>query len=159
MVSPRRGSGALAVRPRNWDAPLPGCKLAWAESNREACQANLSNLNPLARARAPQGSPEEKVARLLELAGQIHQRSPFCPDLGRYRLKDDGREVRCSCHGSFNAPMQRIEPDPKSPLARLMAESRDLAASLTFLPEGLQAVVTIERGGDNSRDKKLPGGK
>jgi hypothetical protein len=42
-------------------------------------------------------------------------------------------------------PRQPAAPDKDSPLGRLAHELADMTATLTFLEDGLRAVVTVER--------------
>src|SRR5262249_17732292 len=67
----------------------------------------------------------------------------FCPEGGRYLPSPDGKTIECSAHGSAGSPRQPISPVEANALGKLMRDFTDLTATLTFLPEGLRAVVTI----------------
>jgi hypothetical protein len=60
-------------------------------------------------------------------------------------VSPDGRQVTCSVHGSAAAPRQFAAPAKNSPMGRLMQDFGGLTAELTFLEDGLHAVVTIQR--------------
>ena len=56
-----------------------------------------------------------------------------------------GKEVTCSVHGSAMDPRQGRTPSDKSNLGKLLREFRDMTLALSFLEDGLRAVVTIDR--------------
>jgi hypothetical protein len=68
----------------------------------------------------------------------------FCPDDGHYSIGADGA-VTCSKHGSATAPHQSTAPAATSELGKLLGEFSDMSLSLTFLEDGLHAVVNLER--------------
>ena len=68
----------------------------------------------------------------------------YCPEGGHYLLSADGKTCRCSVHGSLLEPKQATEPAEKSSVAVLKGLN-GVTASLTFIKEGLHAVVVIER--------------
>ena len=76
------------------------------------------------------------------VAERLHATRFFCPDGGRYELADD--RFACSLHGSTDRPTQPTDLARQSPLGQLLASFRGLTATLTFEPEGLRAVVTVE---------------
>ena len=80
-----------------------------------------------------------------EYAARVYGVYHVCPDGGRYVLAADGKSVVCTVHGSPPDPRQAMAPADDSPTARLMRDFADLTAALTFTPEGLRAVLTIER--------------
>jgi len=53
--------------------------------------------------------------------------------------------VVCSVHGTAGSPRQQPAPSPGSPIDRLTRDFAGATAELTFLDEGLHAVVTIRR--------------
>ena len=137
----------IRMRPANWSRALPGFQYTWADNLREATRRDLGRLESVARAHGPMltGTLAEKSTKLLELAERIHGLRFQCPEGGAYTLEPDGFTWHSELHGTVAAPEQREVPDLRSPVARLMREFRDLTATVTFLPEGLRAVVTIER--------------
>lgn len=148
--SPDLGPDAHAmfrIRPKNWNAALPGFKLAWAEGNREACCKNMQALSHVARAHGQllKGTQQEQAQALIDITRKAHGVDCLCPDGGAYLIDPDGSTIRCTVHGSVAAPRQKETPAPESPIATLMRQFQDLQASFTVLPEGLRAVVVIER--------------
>jgi hypothetical protein len=148
-----RPSHALArIRARNWNQTLPDFRLGWAENNREACLNNLGLMSSVGRAFAagagaasPAESGEklgEQVHRYADMLYAVHH---FCPDDGRYLLSSDGKEVVCSVHGSARAPRQEPAPNENSAQGKLLRDFAGLTATLTFLGDGLHAVVVIDR--------------
>ena len=77
----------------------------------------------------------------------------FCPDGGHYHVTEDGRHVRCSHHGSAADPQQLDGPGDDSGLSRFLDDFGLLTMTLTFLEDGLHAVVTIERTPADTREK------
>ena len=58
-----------------------------------------------------------KPADLERAAGRLYGVYSFCPDGGHYEVSADGREVRCSVHGTAQAPRQhwrRRQPVPSA---------------------------------------------
>ena len=141
----------VRMRPRNWDQALPGFRLSWAENNRQTCLCNQGPLSGIARAlSAPRPGEQAKTAswddrRVHEYAARVYGSYHVCPDGGRYVLAADGKSVVCTVHGSLRDPRQGMAPADDSPTGRLMRDFADLTAGLTFTPEGLRAVLTIER--------------
>ncbi len=147
-----KGHAMVRMRPRNWDQALPGFRLSWAENNRQTCLCNQGPLSGIARAltAVPPGAEAGKTAswddrRIHDYAARVYGTHYACPDGGRYVLSADGKAVRCTVHGSPQDPRQGAAPADDSPTARLMRDFADLTAALTFTPEGLRAVLTIER--------------
>ncbi len=151
-----RDHGPLAhamgrIRPQNWNQTLADFQLGWAENNREACLNNLGPLSSIGRAFTPAPGGDSTFAgketgdAVIEFADGILGVRSFCPEDGRYRLSPDGKTIECSAHGSAGSPRQPCAPAKTSALGRLMRDFADLTATLTFLPEGLRAAVTIDR--------------
>jgi hypothetical protein len=139
----------LRIRAENWDRVLNEFHLGWAENGRIAC---LNNIGPLSSvARSLHGKAAAAGARSLEwediarLAGKMFDVHFFCPDGGRYELASDGKSVICSVHGSAQSPRQRPDWSEKGPQGKAMASFGGMTATLTFLEDGLHAVVTIDR--------------
>jgi hypothetical protein len=135
----------MRIRPDHWNEVLPEFRLGWAEGSREACLNNLGPLSSVARARAASGTGELKAAEVHREADKLHAVHFFCPDGGKYELSADGKQVTCSLHGSAAAPRQLAAPSPASPIGRLLKDFAGATAELTFLEDGLHAVVTIQR--------------
>ena len=135
----------IRIRPEHWKEILPAFQLGWAESSREACLNNLGPLSSVSRAVAAVGKGEAKPADVIRQADVLYGAHSFCPDGGKYEVSPDGREVRCSLHGTSMAPRQFLAPATASPMGQVMKEFHGLTAQLTFLEDGLHAVVTIER--------------
>jgi hypothetical protein len=148
-----RGHAMVRLRPQNWKRVLAAYRLSWAENNREAC---LNNLVPIANAgralaagkEGAKGSWDERGKRAHAFADRLYGVHFYCPEGGRYLLSPDGKTCKCSVHGTPEAPKQPARPDERSQLGRLMKEFADLTATLTFLEDGLHAVVTIDRKPD-----------
>jgi hypothetical protein len=90
------------------------------------------------------GLPEREL-RQLRAGEQYFDSHFFCPDGGRYAWSDDGKCVTCTVHGSASEPRQPAAPSPASDLGRLLGDLSDLKLTLTFLEDGLHAVVTVSR--------------
>jgi hypothetical protein len=130
----------LRLRPDHWDQVLPDYRLGWAENNREACLNNVGPLSSLARAlgNAP---PKE----LHEFARRVYGVQFYCPEHGIYETAPDGKSVSCSLHGTATAPKQPPAQTENSAPNKLLRDFKDLSVSLTFLEDGLHAVLQIER--------------
>ena len=94
---------------------------------------------------ASQNGGQAKIEEVLKEADALHGVHFYCPDGGRYELSPDGRQVVCPLHGDASTPRQLLAPTANSPLDKILKELHGLTAELTFLDDGLHAVVTIER--------------
>lgn len=140
--------GMVRLRPLNWNRVLPDYQLGWAENNREACLHNLGPLSSLGRALtgfAPGRSATELDKEIRQLSSRLYGVQFFCPEGGRYAITPDGKNATCSVHGSAMEPRQQFLPSEKSKLGKLLNEFADLTIALSFLEDGLHAVVTIDR--------------
>ena len=135
----------VRIRPRHWKEVLPTFQLGWAEASRQSCLNNLGPLSSAARATVACGQSKPSEAEIGRAADAVHGVHFFCPDGGHYRLSEDRLEVVCSAHGSAIDPRQMPAPDADSAMGRLMKDFGGLTAALTFLEDGLHAVVTIQR--------------
>ena len=135
----------VRVRPENWKEVLSTFRLGWAEASRQSCLNNLSPLSSVARAAAASGERPASAAEVGREADSLYGVHFFCPDGGRYELSANGSEMACSVHGSALAPRQMAAPAANSPAGRLIEDFGGLTAALTFLEDGLHAVVTIQR--------------
>lgn len=133
----------VRVRPEHWKAVLPEYRLGWEEGSRRACLENLGPLSSVRRAMAARGATGSgDVQRRADRFFTVHF---YCPDGGKYELSADGKRVTCSVHGSADAPRQLTAPAAGSPTGRAMNDFGGATAALTFLEDGLHAVVTIRR--------------
>jgi len=135
----------IRVRPEHWKLALPAFRLGWAESSRVACLNNLGPLSSVGRAMSASGDAPARSGRVHRRADALHAVHFFCPDGGRYEASPDGKQVTCSVHGSTTDPQQLAAPAPGSPMGRLMKDFQGATAELTFLEDGLHAVVTVDR--------------
>lgn len=84
----------------------------------------------------------EQIHRYTDKLYAVHH---FCPDDGRYVLSPDGKEIMCSVHGSARAPRQQPAPTEDSVQGKLLRDFAGMTATLTFLKDGLHAVVVIDK--------------
>ena len=143
-----RGPSAHAmvrVRPEHWKEVASAFQLGWAEESRHSCLKNLGPLSSVARAAAASNQSSASAAQIADQADALHGVHFFCPDGGRYELQPDGQSVICSVHGSVLAQRQMPAPAAGSPAGRLMEDFGGITTALTFLEDGLHAVVTIQR--------------
>ncbi len=135
----------VRVRPEHWNEVLPAFRLGWAENGRQACLNNLGPLSSIARAVRASSDGPVKPGQVHREADRAHAVHFFCPDGGRYVLSPDGKQMTCTVHGTAAAPRQPAAPAPGSALDLLMNDFGGLTAELTFLEDGLHAVVTLRR--------------
>ena len=138
----------VRIRAQHWDQVLPDYRLAWAENNRQACLNNLGPLSSIARAstgRAGGQSQDERARSVRQLADRIHGVHFFCPEGGRYEFAPDGKEMTCTVHGPAHSPRQAAAPAENSASSKLLRDLSGMTVTLTFLEDGLHAVVVIER--------------
>jgi hypothetical protein len=132
----------LRLRPEHWQAVLDDYERSWAEKGRLACLENLGPLSGAARALAASGrSPEPDP--IADLTAAVLGAGVYCPDGGTYRPTADGRGVTCTLHGSALEPRQATAST--RPAAQAMRQLQRVTASLTFLDDGLHAVITVDR--------------
>jgi hypothetical protein len=139
----------LRIRAEHWDRVLNEFRLGWAENSRTACLNNVGPLSSVARSARAKGGTETggapKIAEITRLAEQMYDVHFFCPDGGRYELAGNGKSVLCSIHGTALSPRQPRYWSEKGPQGKAMGSFGGLTAMLTFLEDGLHAVVTIDR--------------
>jgi hypothetical protein len=133
--------GMIRVRPKNWDRVLPDFRLAWAENNRQACINNVGPLTSIARC-LPDAVRNSELSRSIDRYLGAHL---FCPEGGHYVLSPDGKNVTCNVHGDALAPHQAVAPANNSPPNQVLQNFTGMTVNLTFLEDGLHAVVTIDR--------------
>ncbi|MAT14668.1 MAG: hypothetical protein CMJ46_05285 [Planctomyces sp.] len=145
----------VKLRPRHWNQVLSNYQLGWEENARQACLKNLGTVIGLGRGltEAERDQPPEKVqTRLQQLSGEIFDSHYYCPDDGHYHLAEDGKSATCSIHGSASEPSQLNAPAAGSRAAELIRQFSGLTVSLTFLEDGLHAVVEVERKGNEPQE-------
>jgi hypothetical protein len=141
----------VKIRACNWKHELTYNRRGWAENERQACIHNLGPLSSVARAvTASLGLiGEDELAglaeRIVEEADRLHQVHFACPAGGHYVLSADGQHMTCSVHGSALEPHQPPASTADSPLGKRLEQFGGLTATLTFMEEGLRAVVVVER--------------
>jgi hypothetical protein len=135
----------LRLRPKNWNQVLEDYKLGWAENNRQACTNNLGPLSSVGRAVANDQSGEQLGKEAHRLADQLYAVHFFCPESGKYVLSPDGKTCSCSVHGSAHEPRQNVAPNEAAGPNKVLQQFGGLTASLTFLEDGLHAVIVVER--------------
>ena len=89
--------------------------------------------------------PEDWGEQAQRRAALLYGAHFFCPEGGRYRLSADGKECSCSVHGSARSPGQPEVPAEGGPLDRLLGSFGGASATLSFLEDGLHAVLIVER--------------
>jgi hypothetical protein len=94
-------------------------------------------------AQAPSGEALDRAT--VELAGRLAGARFACPEGGAYHVSADGRQVSCSVHGTAADPRQPSAPSDHSPAGRTMRRLTDLTATLTFMDDGLHAVLVVKR--------------
>jgi hypothetical protein len=133
----------LRIRAEHWDRVLSEFRLAWAENSRIACLNNVGPLSNVARSvRAAANGEARRSAEISRLADSMYDVHFFCPDGGRYELDGTGKSMACTVHGTALAPRQ---PRESSETGKGMSSFGGMTATLTFLEDGLHAVVTIDR--------------
>jgi hypothetical protein len=139
--------GMVRIRAEHWDQVLPDYRLGWAENNRQACLNNIGPLSSMARAVTAKRSSEgeTEMTHLLDEITQSLGYHCFCPEAGHYVVSADGTSVTCSIHGSAQSPRQPAEPSEKSTPNKLLKDFKGMTVSLTFLSDGLHAIVEIKR--------------
>ncbi len=141
----------IRIRPENWKHVLPDFQLGWAENNRRAVINNLSLLSAVARA-AVAAEPEllkqnsaTAMKSILRQAETTHGVEFLSPDGGEYVLAADGCSVSHSLYGSALEPRQPARLAADGEVSALMEQFAGATAELTFLEDGLHAVLTLEK--------------
>lgn len=140
--------GMIRLRPLHWNQVVPQYQLGWAENQRLACLHNLGPLSSLSRALhanpAAGITHDNAVNRLNSFAHRVFDSRFYCPCHGQYIVSPDGNSVSCSVHGSAASPRQPLELAKPSRIGAVTDKLRDVSLALTFLEDGLHAVVTME---------------
>ena len=140
----------VRIYAKNWKRVLPDYRLGWADNQRRACLNNLGALTSLARPilalrDSATTTAKDHATAVLDLAEKLYRQRLICPDAGRYVFAADGSSVRCSIHHTAANPRQLTAPAAQSRAGRMLAELFGVTAEITFLEDGLRAVLTVER--------------
>jgi hypothetical protein len=92
-----------------------------------------------------QGERGQRTDRVRRRAEDLYGVHCFCPEGGKYVLSADGKSMECTLHGSMKSAHQGLTPAESSALGKLLQNFAGMTASLTFLEDGLHAVVEIDR--------------
>jgi hypothetical protein len=143
------GHAMVRIRPENWHKVVPDYRLGWAENAREAVVNNLGPLSNAARAYAATHpvnvveNPAKSLEAILSDASRLYGME-FLSPVGEYILAEDGKSIAHSVYGSLLDPRQPIE-DQAAPQDAVWQSFKGATAELTFLEDGLHAVLTIEK--------------
>jgi hypothetical protein len=143
----------IRVRPENWNKTLADYRLGWSENNRQACLCNLGPLSQVGRTfgvAVKRGEYSDALARrhsrdICRLADRLHAVHFFCPEGGDYLLDREGRAVTCSVHGWNQQPRQHAIGHDRADGNTPLRDFGGMTIILTFLDDGLRAVLTIDR--------------
>jgi hypothetical protein len=136
----------MRIRPENWKRVLPSYRLGWAERHRLSCLHNVGRLSNLARLQTATSAVGEETAvddSFQRMAAEVYGVQFFCPEGGDYHA--DGHQVTCSIHQNAADPRQRAVPREDGTIDRMLRQFKGMTVGLTFLEDGLHAVVTIDR--------------
>ena len=112
---------------------------------------NLGMLTGVARAHAAEHSQSSEAAlrdaagKILDDARTLYGIDFLSPGGGEYTLADDGRTMQHTLYGSQLQPRQPERPAPDSDTAQALGGLGGVTVSLTFLEDGLHAVLQIDR--------------
>ncbi len=141
----------VRVRPENWNRVLPEYQLGWAENNRRAVLNHLSMLSNVARAAVAEDpallkqDPASAAEAIVGQAEALYGIHFVPPDGGDYLLAKDGMSITHSTYGSQSEPRQLQSPASEGEHAELLKGFAGATAEITFLEDGLHAILTIER--------------
>lgn len=150
--------GLVRIRPNHWDEIKSHFRIGWAESERRSCLSNLAPLSHAGRALVQsallqsenvqsenvQTDSKATIKETQQLADKFFTGPHRCPSHGHYVLNADTGEVHCDLHGHASQPKQP-PPNGQGQIANFAESLRDVRMALTFLEDGLHAVVTVER--------------
>ena len=147
-----RSHAALQIHPSHWKQILPTIRMNWDEAARNSCLDNLGHLTSAARGMETGGdaaSDAELSAakQLVERAAEIYGVRHFCPAGGHYAIDGEGK-CSCSVHGTALQPRQPTRDDQSGMAHQVLSSFDDVRVMLTFLEDGLHAVLEIERKAD-----------
>jgi hypothetical protein len=136
----------VTIHRQHWNRIVPSVRLSWDEAARQACLDNIGPLTSAARVAAgshheePEVSADEMVATASSIYGGVHR----CPCGGHYVRSKDGRTV-CSVHGDAYQPQQPAPDAAKGGSLDMLNSFSEIRVMLTFLEDGLHAVLEIDR--------------
>ena len=145
-LSDLKAHAMIRLRPDHWKEVLPTYRLGWAEQHRQSCLENVGRLSNAARLMAAESagqSASDKSVSLEDVASQLYGLHFFCPEGGQYVR--DGLGVRCTHHGTALDPHQAAVPQDNAAIDAMLREFTGLTVTLTFLEDGLHAVLVIDR--------------
>ncbi len=146
----REAHGLVRIRPEHWEKILPHFRIGWAESERHVCLNNLPPLSHAARAVLQQNDGKATVASTRQLATDVFGGPLVCPTHGKYSIDSGTGQVSCDVHGTATQPRQPFD-GPPGKIAGFAESLQDVHLELTFLDDGLHAVVTIQRKAKQSQ--------
>jgi hypothetical protein len=130
----------LTVHRSRWQKLLPTARLGWNESARQSCLDNLGHFEMAQRAFAPAKDSAILNAQAESIYGVRH----FCPAGGEY-IPGQGQTCSCSLHGTAAHPVQPSFHETTGVAQKFLSSFTDARIMLTFLEDGLHAVVEIDR--------------
>jgi len=136
----------VTIHRQQWNRIVPSVRLSWDEAARQACLDNIGPLTSAARVAAgshhdvPEVPADELVATALSIYGGVHR----CPCGGHYVLTKDGR-IACSVHGDADQPQQPAPNAANGGSLEMLNSFSEIRVLLTFLEDGLHAVLEIDR--------------
>ncbi len=140
----------LRIRPEHWNKIKPHFRIGWAESERRACLNCLSPLSNAAKANLSTVGSDVAMDNTRRLAEHVFGGPLLCPTHGEHVIDPDTGRVSCSLHGEAIEPKQPVAS--RGGLITDFAESlEDVRLELTFLEDGLHAVVTVAKNEDSKR--------
>jgi hypothetical protein len=145
-LSDLQSHAMIRIRPDHWKEVLPTYRLGWAEQHRQSCLENVGRLSNAARlieAALAGKASHDPSSSLEETAQHLYGLHFFCPEGGQYVR--DGHGVRCSHHGTALDPHQAAVPQDNAAIDTMLREFTGLTVTLTFLEDGLHAVLVIDR--------------
>ena len=125
---------------------LASVRLSWDEAARQACVDNIGPLTSAARVAAGthhdalEVTAEELAVAASSIYGGVHR----CPCGGHYIRTQDGRIV-CSVHGDANHPQPPVPDASNGGSLEMLNSFSEIRVLLTFLEDGLHAVLEIDR--------------
>lgn len=130
----------LTIHRSRWQKLLPTARLGWNESARQSCLDNLSHFEMAQRTFAT----AKDAATLNAHAESIYGVRHFCPAGGEY-VPGQGQTCSCSIHGTAAHPVQPSFHETTGVAQKFLSSFTDARVMLTFLEDGLHAVVEIDR--------------
>ena len=136
----------LTIHRQQWNRIMPSMRLSWDEAARQACIDNIGPLTSAARVAASshaddaEVTPEQLAATASSIYGGVHR----CPCGGHYVRTEDGKVV-CDVHGNADHPQQPAPDAENGGSLEMLNSFSEIRVLLTFLEDGLHAVLEIDR--------------